>query len=429
MLYPYRTWGRAALLFALFVCLALLPILTVQSQTAPEPVGLRPDAPPYALHGPYWVGTRQQTIEDGSDRALTIRLWYPALNAGGQAESISYTIDHGPNFPPATIAGRALADAEPNIAQGPYPLIVYSPGSGAMPEHHAYMLEHLASYGFVVIAAGHPGTTTVDFMQSFVGEEEAAIYFRNDALAYIYRPLDVGREITIAERLTTEQGALTGLIDVSHVVVMGPSFGGYTALAAAGVPINYAVFKTWCAANPSACELEGMNWVSQYEADVAAVLGVDPAQMDRWPSLGDPRIDAVVAIVPGSMTMFDDEGFAALTLPTLLIAGGADESVPRDRVDHVYAAISSPIKGEIVLENFGHMIANFTCDASPDYVAMGFSAFCMDSVWDTYRAHDLANHFTTAFLLDVLKGDEAAHAALAPDSVSFPSITYEAEGF
>jgi hypothetical protein len=45
------------------------------------------------------------------------------------------------------------------------------------------------------------------------------------------------------------------------------------------------------------------------------------------------------------------------------------------------------------------------------------------------RAHDLINHFTTAFLLDVLKGDKDAHAALAPDAVSFPGITYQAEGF
>jgi hypothetical protein len=45
------------------------------------------------------------------------------------------------------------------------------------------------------------------------------------------------------------------------------------------------------------------------------------------------------------------------------------------------------------------------------------------------RAHDLINHFTTAFLLDTLKGDAAAHAALAPDAVAFPGIEYQAEGY
>jgi hypothetical protein len=45
------------------------------------------------------------------------------------------------------------------------------------------------------------------------------------------------------------------------------------------------------------------------------------------------------------------------------------------------------------------------------------------------RAHDLANHFTTAFLLATLKGDQDAAAALAANAVSFPGITYETTGF
>lgn len=45
------------------------------------------------------------------------------------------------------------------------------------------------------------------------------------------------------------------------------------------------------------------------------------------------------------------------------------------------------------------------------------------------RAHNLINYFTTAFLLGVLKRDKDAHAALAPDAVSFPGITYQAQGF
>ena len=60
---------------------------------------------------------------------------------------------------------------------------------------------------------------------------------------------------------------------------------------------------------------------------------------------------------------------------------------------------------------------------------MGLDFLCSDPVWDMDRAHDLINHFTTAFLLDVLKGDVEAHAALSPDAVSFPGIVYEAEGF
>lgn len=53
---------------------------------------------------------------------------------------------------------------------------------------------------------------------------------------------------------------------------------------------------------------------------------------------------------------------------------------------------------------------------------------CSDAVWDMARAHDLINHFTTAFLLAELKGDAEA-AALAPEKITFPGITYETTAY
>jgi hypothetical protein len=50
-------------------------------------------------------------------------------------------------------------------------------------------------------------------------------------------------------------------------------------------------------------------------------------------------------------------------------------------------------------------------------------------LWDRSRAHDLINHFTTAFLLAELKHDDAAAAALAPGAVAFPAVTYETSGY
>lgn len=45
-------------------------------------------------------------------------------------------------------------------------------------------------------------------------------------------------------------------------------------------------------------------------------------------------------------------------------------------------------------------------------------------VWDKARVLDLIDHFSTAFLLDTLKGDKAAHAVLLPDAATFPGIEY-----
>jgi hypothetical protein len=44
------------------------------------------------------------------------------------------------------------------------------------------------------------------------------------------------------------------------------------------------------------------------------------------------------------------------------------------------------------------------------------------------RTHDLINHFTTAFLLAVLRDDSEAAAALAPEAVDFTGVEYATSG-
>jgi hypothetical protein len=53
-----------------------------------------------------------------------------------------------------------------------------------------------------------------------------------------------------------------------------------------------------------------------------------------------------------------------------------------------------------------------------------YDVSCFDPVWDKARVLGLIDHFSTAFLLDTLKGDKTAHAALLPDAASFPGVEY-----
>lgn len=75
------------------------------------------------------------------------------------------------------------------------------------------------------------------------------------------------------------------------------------------------------------------------------------------------------------------------------------------------------------------MIFGNSCEAMPWLVDAEMGWMCLDPVWDQKRANDLVNHFSTAFLLATLKSDAHAAAALAPDAVQFPDITYQAQGF
>ena len=144
----------------IFILMVLIVPVGAVEPVGPSPVGLRPDAPTYALHGPYWVGTMAMVIED-PDRPLPITVWYPALNPDNLEEAVEYDIGLGEMLPPELnlIPGHALLDAQADKQQAPYPLVIYSPANTASRLWAVYYQEHLASYGFVVIAVDHPGTT------------------------------------------------------------------------------------------------------------------------------------------------------------------------------------------------------------------------------------------------------------------------------
>jgi hypothetical protein len=89
--------------------------------------------------------------------------------------------------------------------------------------------------------------------------------------------------------------------------------------------------------------------------------------------------------------------------------------------------LQNPHEAIAIFEYADHVLFMPTCNAgmlSPQTVQL-----CAEPVWDKLRAHDLINHLATAFLLAELQGDTDAAAALAPDAVSFPGITYQTTGF
>jgi predicted dienelactone hydrolase len=413
MLHRRPTWAHFALIIAVLLSLS---VVTAQDQPKPEAVGLRPDAPAYALHGPYWVGTREFVIED-DERPLSISVWYPALNLEGLEESLTYTDIQvkfePPSDMPPTLAGHALRDAPADMSGGPYPLIINSGGFGTYRQSYAFLTEHLASYGFVVLAPDH--IERLDAPEP--GKDE------------ISRIQDLQRVIAYAEALTAEGGAMAGMIDMDGIAVMGSSSGAETSLALGGARINFKAFTAWCKALPSgdpaypmACEP-----YMEVEAEMAAVAGLDTVPDGLWPSWGDPRIRAIIPIVTGT-SLFQPSGLESVTIPMMTIGGTNDTwALPDWGAYPAYEYVSSQQKALVMFNGADHFTFWSKCADQPWLIGWFWS--CSDLVWDMDRAHDLINHFTTAFLLDVLKGDQEAHAALAPEAVSFPGITYTAKGF
>lgn len=406
--------------FSILLTLILPLILTFPA------VGQRPDAPAYAQRGAYAVGVMDATLNDDPDRPLTVSIWYPAQPSDSAAEPPTYRTGLL-----AFAAGSAVRDAERDTSDAPYPLVVYSHGSGSQRAFSLYLLEHLASHGFVVIAPDHTTNTAVD--EFLTGEQFTESLARN----YIYRPQDVLRVIDYAE-------TLDDLIDIEKIAVVGHSFGGYTALAAAGGQLDLPNVTDWCSepsgvlftpdaespftALPNYAELEGAQYnlcfLRDYLDEMATMRGFDTVPDDELlPPTTDSRIQAVIALAPWNAPIFGDAGLANVTVPALVLVGSRDTVTPPERDAYViYNQLGSAQKSLAVFDNADHSIFIDQCRE----FMLQFGAFdgCSDPVWDMARAHDLINHLSTAFLKSVFDEDRRAALALRSRAVNFPGVDY-----
>jgi predicted dienelactone hydrolase len=392
------------------------------AQAAPQ--GARPDAPTYAARGPFAVGYKPLVIGAGTERPLEGSLWYPALNPTGRKEEVTYEIKmKGSAWTtdlPTVVYGHALLNADIDGSKGPYPLVVWSHGFSASAAMNSNLLEHYASYGFIVLAPEHT--------EQLNNSDFSAVPMAWSDLwtSSIDRPLDIKQTLDDAEKLTAPGGDMAGLIDMQHVAVVGHSSGGYTALAMAGAQYDLEAFNARCAQLP-ADDPNTFLCTSHVpkEADMAARAGFDPMPQGLWPSLGDPRVTAIIPMASDSY-LFDTAGLAKITIPMMAMGGTADTGTPYLwGVKPAYDYASSPQKALVSFVGGEHLIFGTPCANQPWIVKLpAYGFFCFDPVWDKTRVLDLIDHFSTAFLLDTLKGDKAAHAALLPDAITFPGIEY-----
>ena len=399
------TYYKKLFLVLVVVLFVLSPAISILAQEPDEGrVGLRPDAPPYAIHGSYSVGTQEILIEDGNARSLIGTLWYPASNPEQLEEILTYTHEVWP----APIMGKAILNAMPDSTNAPYPLVIFAHGRQSFRFQSTFLLEHLASYGFVVLA--------VEYEDNFASFGTDGYY-----TSLISRPQDVTRQIDFAEDLTQGEGAFAGMIDPTRIAVTGHSFGGWTSLAAAGAQLDLNAFRVWCDDNPQEEAIHACNVVLAHEADLATLAGLDTAPNALWPAQGDARVDAIVSFAPNS-GMFGSDGISAVTVPGLFLYGSNDTyaEVFQNQFDY----IANDHKNLVIFENADHYIYFNECRDLPGFIEAGLFFGCSDPVWDQARAHDLINHFTTAFLLAELNGDEEAATALTPEAVNMPGISY-----
>lgn len=372
------------------------PVSEPRATDPPAPTATNPPStdPPLAdfapiTEGEYAVGVQTITITDPTrDRPLTVDVWFPlAEGASGEPQRYSFVTGDYYESPRAVAADSSMISPD-----GPFPLVVYTHGSGGLRYIHSDYTETLASHGYLVVAADHTGNTTVD--QFLDTEDDGATIAFN-------RPRDV--QVLIDEMLNPESQETVGFVgsvDPDSIAVTGHSLGGYA---------TYAV-------------------VSGMKNEAGTVLP-------------DERIDALIPLAPAlgdgnpESSLLTDEQLGLVVVPTLVMVGTDDKTTPVDpNVTRAFEFTASDPLYRVDLMAAEHQSFTDVCDyldffpmlenpteAVVDVVEEFAVAGCSEGDMPNDRVQELTNTFAVSFLDSIFKGSEM----IDPEIVAIPDdVTY-----
>ena len=199
--------------------LALVAVLVV-AVTACGPregaVGVQGGAP--ASGWDYSVGVATVMIND----FIPAEVWYPA-SVGADATETYDVRDFTPfalrsmltGDAPSTYSYAAARDAD--VANGKFPVVLFSHGFGGFRTQSTFLTSYLASQGMIVIAPDHPSR---DLSAALTG----GTFDTDDPQIHLLESLDF---------LVNDTEKFAAHVDADRVATLGHSAGGGTALAAA----------------------------------------------------------------------------------------------------------------------------------------------------------------------------------------------------
>ncbi|PQJ63270.1 lipoprotein signal peptide [Vibrio chagasii] len=265
------------------------------------------------------VGFNQVTLTDEPNRPLNTVIWYPTQDA-------SETTLVGDN--PAFIGTQVIKDAD--IQSGTFPVVLLSHGYRGNWRNQNWLATKLASKGYIVAAADHPGTTSFNH-----SPKQAAKWWE--------RPRDVSRILDYL--LSAPQWKQSANAD--NVTAIGHSLGGWTVMQLAGARIVRQTFEANCLIypNPRTCGL-------------AEELGLDKVQDEELiqKDLSDPRIQRVVSLDLGLARSFSIVSLNDIKVPTMILAAGIDIGDLPQALESGYVAEHLPLNSRRykVYENATH---------------------------------------------------------------------------
>jgi dienelactone hydrolase len=181
------------------------------------------------VRGPFPVGVRTiRALDTERDRRFPCEIWYPAATQHAGQDTAPETRDSIPvDSQAASQSQMAVRDAAPR--SGTWPLIIYSHPSASHRRAATFLCTHLSGHGYIVAALDHSELVAPELRrrEGETAEQRetriaAVIANRVPDVRFLLDHLQ-GRAVSHAD----------ASLDATRIGIVGHSFGGWTALAAA----------------------------------------------------------------------------------------------------------------------------------------------------------------------------------------------------
>lgn len=310
---------------------------------------------PFAA-SPFSAGILRVAVQ--ADMPFDAFAWYPTREAERAFEAGPYTVS-------------ASRDAVP--AEGRFPVVLLSHGSGGTPFTHRDLARHLARAGFIVIAPMH------------VGDSAGRTERRDAGLSLTDRP----GQALLALGAVLADPRLADRADHARMGAIGYSAGAYTALVLAGARPDFARWPAYCRQAPENAVLCSGVTESRYPG----------SQAGAWQPPREPRLKALVLMAPLALP-FAPEGLADLRMPVQLHEATGDGVVPSASNGDTLMRAILPVPQRRRVAGGHHVFV----DPCPPATMARLAALCVDAQGiDRQAIHAAMREQVTAFLRSQLE--------------------------
>ncbi|BAZ15055.1 hypothetical protein NIES4071_69250 [Calothrix sp. NIES-4071] len=219
------------------------------------------------LTGPYQVGTTSYNFVDPErndiyapnqtdKRELMVQVFYPGIVEPGATNAPYLSDTVARLYAPAlglnsndfvktvsAVKQNAFSGVALDKTQESYPIVLFSPGFGALPESYSFQASELASHGYIVASISHTYDAFVTAFEDGRIVPQSPIFSTAPSVSELIKLINQNVDIRAADarfllnqleqvNANDPKSLLAGHLDLNNVGIFGHSLGGATAALA-----------------------------------------------------------------------------------------------------------------------------------------------------------------------------------------------------